>query len=385
MKTILISLLTIFLLACSSTPPAKVEEEAGKSKEKEAQNTTLVTLTEAQAKNANIETGKGEKRSVAAIMQVNGKIDVPPQNIVSISFPLGGYLKSTKLLPGMPIRKGEVLGVLEDPQYIQLQQDYLTATIKVKLLEKEYNRQKELNASQASSDKVFQQTESEYESQKVMVKALAEKLHLIGINTTDINAGNISRTVNIYSPINGFVSKVNVNIGKYVSPTDVLFELVNPTDIHLALSVFQKDVPALGIGQNVTAYTVNNPERKYPAKIILISRDIDANGSVAVHCHFEKYDKELIPGTFMNAEIETKNKQVFTLPEEAIVSASSKQYVFVVKDARTYEMKEIKTGEKENGYVEIIADNPAGLQNNSFVTKGAYTLLMKLKNTGDEE
>jgi len=376
MKTIIISLFIIFLVACSSsTPPDTIEEKAG--------NSTLVALTEAQAKNAGIVTGKAEKRSVAAVMKVNGKTDVPPQNIVSVSFPLGGYLKSTKLLPGMPIRKGEVLGVLEDPQYIQLQQDYLTSTIKMKLLGKEYNRQKELNASQASSDKVFQQTESDYESQQVMVKALAEKLYLIGIDPNAINAGNISRTVNIYSPINGFVSKVNVNIGKYVSPTDVLFELVNPTDIHLALYVFQKDVPFLSIGQHVTAYTVNNPDKRYPAKIILVSRDIDANGSVAVHCHFEKYDKELIPGTFMNAEIETKNKQVFTLPEEAIVSNGGKQYVFIVKDERTYEMKEIKTGERENGFVEIMTDNGAEWQNDLFVTKGAYALLMKLRNTGE--
>jgi len=68
----------------------------------------------------------------------------------------------------------------------------------------------------------------------------------------------------VYSPINGFVSTVNVNIGKYVTASDVLFELVNPTDIHLALTVYEKDLNRLFIGQKLAAYSNNQPEKNIP-------------------------------------------------------------------------------------------------------------------------
>jgi cobalt-zinc-cadmium efflux system membrane fusion protein len=375
-----ITILSILLaFSCAS------HKTDNKNTNKKEQSQTSVSLTEAQAENANIIIGKAEKRNISTQLKVSGKIDVPPQNIISVSFPLGGYLKTTQLLPGMPVSKGQVIGVLEDPQYIQLQQDYLSAKIRLQLLQKEYDRQQELNAGKAVSDKVFQQTQSDFQNQKVLVKALSQKLSLIGLRPEKINEDNISKSVNIFSPINGFVSKIDVNIGKYVSPTDVLFELINPDDIHLALTVFQKDIPSLSIGQNVLAYTSNNPQKKYKAKIILVTRDLDASGGVEVHCHFARYDKTLVPGMFMNAEIETKVQDAVTVPEDAIVLYEKKQYIFLSKGNNLYEMTEVKTGTADSGFVEIISESGDRLLQQDIVLKNAYSLLMKIKNTGEEE
>jgi cobalt-zinc-cadmium efflux system membrane fusion protein len=201
-----------------------------------------VTLSAAQLKNSEIVLGKIEQKSISSVLKVNGRIDVPPQNIISVSVPMGGYLKYTKLLPGMHLSKGEVIAIMEDQQYIQLQQDFLTAKARLIFTANEYNRQKELNQSKASSDKVFQQTEVDYTTEKINVKSLAERLKLIGINPDKLDENTISKSINIYSPIDGYVSKVNVNIGKFTQPSEVLFELINPADIHLALTIFEKDL-----------------------------------------------------------------------------------------------------------------------------------------------
>ena len=344
---------------------------------------TVVILTEAQLNNTKIEIGSLEKRNISSTLQVNGQIDVPPQNMVSVSMPLGGYLKSTKLLPGMHISKGEVIATMEDQQYIQLQQDYLTTKSKLFFAEREYERQKELNQSQASSDKVYQLAESEYKTLRITLSGLGEKLKLININPNALSEKNISKSVNIYSPINGFVSKVDVNIGKYVNPADVLFELINPTDIHLNLKVFEKDVTKLAIGQKVIAFTNNQPENKHECEIILISKDLSAGDHTAeVHCHFESYDKTLLPGMYMNASIEVKSNDALTLPEDAVVNFEGNTYAFIAVEKNKFQMTEIKTGTSENGFVEIIADET--LKKSRFVTKGAYTLLMKLKNKEEE-
>jgi membrane fusion protein, heavy metal efflux system len=263
-----------------------------------------------------------------------------------------------------------------------LQQDYLTAKAQFGFSESEYNRQKDLNESKATSDKVFEQTKATYVSQNILIKSLEEKLKLIGVNPNKISANTISRSINIYSPINGFVSAVNVNIGKYVNPSDVLFELVNPEDIHLALNIFEKDVDKLFIGQKLMAYTNSQPDKKYPCEIILISKNLSNESSAEVHCHFEQYDKTLLPGMFMNADIEVKSNDAKTLPDDAIVRFENKQHAFITKGKNQFEMVEVKTGSSENGFVEIITDDK--LINENFVIKGAYNLLMKMKNTDDE-
>lgn len=377
MKSIIyLSAIILTVSACGGKKPA------AETKDK-AVNPNIVTLTAAQLKNAALSTDKIGQKEISSVLKLNGKIDVPPQNMVSISVPLGGYLKVTKLLPGMHVTKGEAIAVIEDQQYIQLQQDYLTAKARIGYLENEYNRQKDLNLSKASSDKVFQQAEAEYRSQQVLISSLAEKLQLIGINLRNINAAKISRSVNIYSPISGFVSKVNVNIGKYVSPTEVLFELVDPTDIHLALKVYEKDLDKLYIGQKLVAYTNNEPAKKHAGAILLIGHDLSADRNAAVHCHFDTYDKTLAPGTYMNAEIQVKNSKAFAIANEAIVQFEGKQYIYKVIGSRQFEMTPVSTGESENGFTEILSPTMDMTANAVFVTGGAYSLLMMMKNKAE--
>ena len=363
------------LTACNS---AKEEQAAGAKN-----NEQVVTLTNQQLKNVTIATTQLSKRNISSVVKVTGTIDVPPQNMVSVSTPLGGYVASTKLLPGMHINKGEVIAKMEDQQYIQLQQDYLITKSKLAYAEQEYQRQKELNLNKASSDKVLQQTEAEYKTLRISLNALAEKLRLININPAKLGEDNLSRQINIYSPIDGYVSKVNINIGKYVNPTDVLFELIDPSDIHLNLKVFEKDINKLAIGQKLVAYTNNNPDKKYHCDIILISKDFDADKTAEVHCHFDEYDKSLLSGMYMNAEIEIKNHEAYTLPEDAIVNFEGKDYVFVANNKQVFNIQEVQLGVKENGYVEI--KNAVSLTRKNIVNKGAYTLLMEMKNKAEEE
>ena len=364
---------TLLLVSCKGN---KEEEQIQKEEVKTENN--MITLTDAQYKNAGVEVGTIGNQKISTVLKVNGKIDVPPQNKVSVSVPLGGYLKNTRLLPGMQVSRGQILAVIEDPQYIQIQQDYLVAKAQYSYNSSEYNRQRQLNTSKATSDKVYEQTKSNYQTQNILIKALEQKLRLIGINPSSVTPNNISKTINIYSPINGFVSAVNVNIGKYVNPTEILFELVNPSDIHLALNVYEKDVNKLSVGQTVFTYTNSHPEKKYNTKIILITKNVTSDNTVEVHCHFDQYDKELIPGMYMNAEIETEGTNSSALPNDAIVRFENKQYVFEAKGKNKFEMRQVKTGTSENGYTEILQTD---LNGKSFAKKGAYNLLMAMKNT----
>jgi len=377
MKNQLIVVIIVFLSACKTNTPGENDTD-------KAESPDVVQLTNAQVKNSDVQLGILQRKDVSAILRVTGKIDVPPQNMVSVSVPMGGYLKTTNLLEGMHVRKGEVIATMEDQQYIQLQQDYLTAKAQYSYMDKEYSRQKDLNESKASSDKVFENAQAGYTSQKVLVKSLSEKLKLIGINADNLNEDNISRSINIYSPIDGYVTSVKQNIGKYVAPTDVVFELVSPADIHLALTVFEKDLDKLFIGQKVVAYNNSQPEKKYACEVILIGQELSPERAVTVHCHFEQYDKSLIPGMYMNAEVRVITNNAFVIPNDGLVRFEGKQYVFMETGDQKFKMREVSTQHAEHDYTQINFADTMNVSRTRFVLKGAYTLLMKMKNVPEE-
>ena len=348
----------------------------------ETVNENAVKMTDAQIQSAGIQVGKLEKKDISTILKVNGTVDVPPQSLVSVSMPLGGYLKSTHLLPGMYVKKGEVIATMEDQQYIQLQQDYLVTKSNLEYAASEYNRQKELYETKSSSEKVFQQARMEYDNQKIALRALAEKMELIHLNPEKLTENNISNTVQIYAPISGFVSAVKMNIGRYVTGTDVLFELINPLDIHLNLRVFEKDIEKLSIGQSVMVYTLHQPDKKYPCEIMLISQALSDDRTAEVHCHFEKYDKILLPGMYLNAEIAVKNHNAFVVPEDAVVIFEGKSFLFVAVSKNEYKMTLVETGVMEAGAIEI--KNAEALSDADIVTAGAYTILMEMKNKSED-
>ncbi|MFM7770601.1 MAG: efflux RND transporter periplasmic adaptor subunit [Bacteroidota bacterium] len=292
MRYLNLLLIFIFIASCVS----KKDSEQLESIPQEKSNTII--LSNEQLKAADIVLSAIESKSLADIIKVNGIADVPPQNIVSISFPLGGYVKSTKLLPGMQVKKGEVIAYIEDQQIVKFQEDYLVGRERLHFLELEFYRQKELNDNQINATKVFQQIQSELNSQRVLVKSMAEKLKLIGIDPSLLNTDNLSRSISIRSPISGYVSKIFVNIGKYVQPSEVLFELIDPGDLHAALTVFQKDVAKVEVGQSVTLALVSNPGKEYAGRVILTNKNLDDNRSALMHCHFEDRPEKLLPGMF---------------------------------------------------------------------------------------
>jgi cobalt-zinc-cadmium efflux system membrane fusion protein len=377
MKTISILSASFLLFAACST---KVEKENASAKET-AEVTNTVTLTKAQLDLAKLSTGNLGAMQMHKTIKVNGFIDVPPQNMLSVSIPLGGYVRKANLIPGEKVNKGTVLAVLEDASYISLQQDYLTAKSKLVFLEADYNRQKVLNANKTSSDRQFQLALAEFESQKYLVKSLSEKLQLMGIVPAQLNENNISKSIAFKSPISGYVTKVNVNAGKYVAPTDVLFEIMDPSDLHARLVVFENDATAIKKGNKVK-FTVNNkPGTIYDAEVHVITPNIENERTTEVHCDLVSKNTGLFPGTFVNAEIELNNVEVRVIPAASIVKWQNKSYVFVETAAATYTMLPVVTGMESRGMVEIVSGIEA---TQKVVTANAYTLLMKLKNSSEE-
>jgi len=374
------------------------KEDTGKKTEKTEQNDSTaqvksvgdeVTLTSDQYKVAAIELGKVEMRNLSSILKVNGTIDVPPQNVVSISAPLGGYVKSSGLLPGQAVYKGHVVAVIENAEFIDLQQDYLESTSRMVFLSQELKRQQELRKEEVNAAKTLQQVSSEHNMMRAKINALQQKLSLIGISTKALQAGRITKTSNLYSPINGYVTTSNVNRGKYVQPSDVLFELANKSDMHLALNVFEKDVRKLMPGQPIRFALANETAYNRVGKVFLIGKAADSTGTIPVHCHISvSNDPNMLPGMYVKALIETRTDDVQALPVEAIIQSEGKDYIFIQTDTAqgkaTFKMIPVIKGTEQEGYAAVTFPENFNARDAKVVTKGAYALLSAMKNVEEE-
>ncbi len=375
MRTILIVIVPCLLLACAKQQPANIPTEVPTADAE-------VKVTEEQFKRLGIELGKPAIRVISGVIKANGMLDVPPQNLVSISAPLGGFVKKTELLQGMRVKKGQTIVELEHPDYIQLQEDYLITKNQLEYLELEYQRQEELSKEKVSAAKDLQMAKSNYHSTRARLMGLKAKLELVNIDPNALANGNMRSTVAIPSPISGYVSQLNINLGMYVSPSATMFRIVDTEHLHAEVQVFEKDLPRLKVGQRVLLQLANE-ESEREADVYLIGKEITPERTVRVHCHLKREDPQLIPGLFFSARIETDKSTVQALPADAVLLFEGLHFVFVEKQPMVFELVQIEKGATENGFTQVTI--PAGDASKQIVTKGAYFLLSILKNGGDDE
>ena len=391
LKSTIICLAILFnsILLLSSCGSSASKEAVVEVKEVLPEN--IVELNADQYKMANVKMGAIEFRSLSDLIKINGLISAPPQNIATVSTPMGGFIKNTSLMQGSQIKKDQVLAMVENPEFIDLQQNYLESKNQLEYVEADYNRQKDLYKDNISSAKSFQQVTSEYKVLKGKMNALGQKLALIGINPETLTETNIQRAIAVKSPISGFVKQVNVNIGKYVSPTDVLFEIVNTSKLTVELTVFEKDIHEISIGQRLRFGLSDEGKDQYIAVIYQVGKVLQNDKTIKVFATITNPSVRLIPGIYITASVETHNNSMTALPSDAIVQFDGKDYIFVFdrvkqengKAITEYKLVQVKRGASDNGYTGVILPEGFDIKKAKIVIKGAYNLMAAKKNAGD--
>ena len=375
-KLLILPLLIIFLAGS-----CKQKEETPAETAPAVVMESVVQLTDAQLKNAQIQLSLSEKMNIGHVIQLNGKFEVMPENTITVSSPMAGFVRQIKWMPGMKVTKGQTLVRLEEKEYIQLQQDYLSAKNALAFAKLDYDRQSELTKNQAASEKVLQLAEEKVRQNQILVKSLGEKLKLIHINPATLSSDNMTSEIIIAASTSGTITDILVNNGKYVQAGEEMIRMIDNNGTKLVLKAFEKDLPYLKTGQKLLAFPNGRADQKMSGRIDYIVNSIGDQGFTNIICSLENITAEIMPGMYMNAEVEAQSMESWTVPDEAIVSFEGKEYVFVDKGNQSFELVEIQPGQKENGKVQII--NYQILMNKKIVTKGAYTLLMKMKNVAE--
>ncbi len=382
-KKILLFLLLIILSACSTESRKETPQEAQQTEQKDSKN--IVLLNDAQMKALDLKLGKLTRRNLSTYIKVTGQLEIPPFSKADVSAFIGGNVKKINVFYGDFVRKGHLLALLEHPDYIALQERYAKLAPQIEYLKQEYERQEKLFKQNASAGKNYQKAKAEYFSALGELNALKTQLRLLNLSPEQVAQGKISTSVPVYSPITGYVNKINIHSGAYVQPKDLLFEIINNSDMHADLVVYEKDIPFVKKGQKVILTTSNVPGKELEAEVFAIGKEFETDiRAVHIHAELRKQVPGLIVGTYVTGYIYADTVEVSALPEDAVVSDGEKSYIFVTsqkprKDGtRIFKKTEIIPGRQDNGYIEIRLLNP--LPPNSLIAQNnAYYLLSELE------
>jgi cobalt-zinc-cadmium efflux system membrane fusion protein len=370
MKKILYTLvLSTVLIGCKET---KIEES-------QVQEDGLIHVTEAQFKSSGMLVENPTNQEFEVNVKASGKIDVPPQNRAQVTTFIGGYVKSTQLLVGDKVRKGQALVTLESAEYLDIQKEYLEVAEQIQYLKSEYERQKTLFDEKISSQKNYLKAESEYRKTKGMYQSLREKLLLLKINPANVEKGKLTSTVTISSPISGDIVIMNANVGMYIAPSDVILEIVDTQHLHLELAVFEKDILNVQIGQKIHFTVPEASKTVFPAEVHLVGKSIEGNDrTINVHGHLEETIKQkLLTGMFVEASIVTGTKNALAVPVDALISENNKNYVLLEvsnkKNQYSFKKVAVSIGDRNSSFVALLSNNTINASSKILV-KGAFDI-----------
>lgn len=400
---------TLFIILLASCQDKKNEEDGHEEEKSENE----VALTAIQFKTVGIQTGSIENRNLNLVIKANGYTTVPPQNMANISTLIGGTVKDILVLEGTYVKKGKVLATLQNLDVVEMQEDYNSAIANIEYLQLEYNRQKTLSDENVNPRKILQEVKAKLDVEKARAKAAKNKLQALNMNT------NGSSLVPLISPISGYVGKISIAKGAYAETGITLFEVVDNSQMHLDLNVYEKDLGSIAIGQTIDFVLTNQGNKAIKGTIFGVNKSFsNESKSVAVHAKINPADsKDLISGMYVSANINIKNATVPALPKDAVVKNGDKYFVYIqeehkekatAKKSKTHEHKEGEShseeasGEEEGhdeihfkaievipgttdlGYTEVKFVEPIPTDA-KIVIKGAFYLLSAMKGGGEHE
>ena len=366
MKNLYILLFSMLFLACGN------DQKKTEITEETSTNENQIEITKQQFESQNMLFGQLTEQSFNTVVKANGMIDVPPENRASVSTFIDGYVSKIPLLIGDKVKKGQFVASLTNTDIVEIQQNYLEISSQLNYLKNEFTRQKTLFDEKITSEKSYLKAESTYKSSLANYNGLRQKLQMMNINPDNIEQGKITSTINLYAPINGYITKVNVSNGSFVSSSKELLEIVNTDHIHLELNVFEKDILNIKKDQEILFRVPEASEKSYEAEVHLVGTSINNDRTIKVHGHLKDENVRFITGMFVEANIITSSKNRLSLPKSAILKNDTHYFALILKEEKIetlyLEKVLLDVGATNEDYIEIL--NPEVLKNKSFIKKG---------------
>lgn len=298
MKTKIMILCAAMVAAACGNKSEVVSEAAGEQ-----------TATEKADSLAN-DSAKADVDAVSSATNVansptfNGLLMVSPDRQATVSLTMGGRIHSLSVMPGKAVARGQVIATLDNPDFIELQQTYLEASAQLEFLEQEYQRQKALGAKDAASQKRVQQSRADYLVMQSKLAASAIRLKALGITPQTIKTSGIMTYLPLKAPISGYITHLDVNLGKYVEAGTPVCEIIDKHSPLIQLTVYEKDLHLMAVGKNMEFRVNGMGKTTFSATIISIDQSVDKSDySVKVYAKVRSTNADFRPGMYVRAKL----------------------------------------------------------------------------------
>lgn len=414
MKTYLnITALLLLLVSVQCTPAKDKDNQHPQSEtaHDHSEEEGTVTFTEEQMKTIGIQIGDMENKQLTSSLKANGILKVPNQNKATVNSLYSGVVQKILVEPGYRVSKGQVIATIANPEFIQVQSEYLNTLSQIRKAEQEVERQKMLYEGNAGALKNLQSAETEIRTLRNMKAMYDKQIRMMGIEPATVANGTMISEVAVRSPIAGTVSKIGVEMGTFVSTSALIAEVIDNSQLHLDLFVYEQDLAKLNDRQTIHFTLTNNPGREYDAQIFSMGNTFeDESKAVSIHARVLGDKTGLIDGMNVTAVVSLERATVKAVPNEAIVTDKGKDYIFVVtgggnethdhedhdhtedhkhdhgpeviKGNYTFKKILIARGTSDVGYTEITVLGTLPEQA-KIVTKGAFFVIAKMNDTGE--
>jgi Cu(I)/Ag(I) efflux system membrane fusion protein/cobalt-zinc-cadmium efflux system membrane fusion protein len=290
------------------------------------------------------------KRALSKTVRAFGKVTVAEPNIHNVSLKIPGWIEKLYVNEaGERVFKGQPLLEIYSPELVAAQREYLAAV------------------SNAGNDENLQRLVEMAESRMKNWDIAHDQLDELK------ETGEISRTVLIRTPVDGFVLAKHVNTGDKVGSNVMLYEIADLSTVWVKAFVYEQDLPYLKLNQSATVKTPGLPGQSFQSRVVYISPALNSQGQVEIRLELDNTNFTLRPEMYTDVELDHRAlHERLAVPRSAVINTGARQVVYVASTDDTFEPRIVSTGAADDDdMIEIIS----GLSGNEkVVTSGQFLL-----------
>lgn len=383
--------LKIFIIFCL----ALTLTGCGTKKDEQQQNKRLV-LTEAQEKNAKIQTAPLSMMDIELQITIPAQFKARNQSIERIYSPIDGKITNVFVEPGTVLKIGQPIVQIKSDEISQIQLEFLEKILDIdantnelraqyNLSLQNYNRERTLYNEKISSRADYEAANAQLRKDKANLDALNIKRNsLINVYRQRLavyggSIDNVLKTRQIYPYVtikatkNGVLLERKVNPGEIVEKNRELFNLADLKTIWLVGYAFEKDSPYLHLGEAVTGTIEERNGASINGVLSYVSPILDSTTkTLEVRADIPNKDFKIKPNMYAEMFVNTGIAHVLAIPTDAVEKFGDYNFAYVKVAPHTYEERKVETGKKNDLYTEIISGVKAGEE---VVTRGSFELL----------
>lgn len=296
-----------------------------------------ISLSPTQRVMANITTAAVERKRLLRKVPAFGSIDVAEPNNRRISMRFSGRVERLYVeYTGQIVHKGDPVADIYSPEAITAQQEFLLALESQEQL-------RDVDAARANE----------------LLDMAREKLLRWGFTAQQVEQLSRERTVHrvltVYSPVNGTVTKKNVDLQKYVMTGDALFDVADLSSVWVVMEVYDKDIRFVKVGQTAQISTEAFPGETFSGAISFIDPVVNPETrTIRVRAVFANHTGKLRPGTFVKAQIVVPVVSALVVPASAIIATGARNVVWVETSPNTFVPRDVVVGASTETYTEVL-------------------------------